>query len=414
MLPIILSIDELKSFAESSLASATLIKFEGISSTSVTVVLGSEGNTPLSEVVGYNLWHRKTSAADYMAEPTCRLVKQDRNIIISELAPATDYLFKVIAFSNEKDLGKWEVGVTTSCIPKDDTKSMITGSDSRKLNCGSPKTNSSGLSNPSEGDESNNTAACGDLNKLPEDYLGHCDRPEVPDGELSTDCKETGHSQATQEGTPGHSVSALDEEPNATIQTLSHGDPTSLTDQNHLQDTHELENGLKPSNGNELMIAPHRQSESVLPVTPSKLEACKEGTGRSCRMKSGSNGVKDWFPKPVKEPEAGSSLKKKGLLIGEEMAIRSAALEGDYEYCVKLIRWLECKGHIETNFRVKFLTWLSLQASPQERKVVSVFVDTLIDDPPSLAGQLFDTFSEGINSNRPPAMPSGFCMKLWH
>ena len=74
-------------------------------------------------------------------------------------------------------------------------------------------------------------------------------------------------------------------------------------------------------------------------------------------------------------------------------------------FCVKVIWWLECEGHIEANFRMKFLTWLSLRATQQEKRIVSVFVDTLIDDPASLAGQLIDTFSEAIYSKRPPVAP---------
>jgi hypothetical protein len=79
--------------------------------------------------------------------------------------------------------------------------------------------------------------------------------------------------------------------------------------------------------------------------------------------------------------------------------------ENAYVFCVKVVRWLECEGHVEANFRVKFLTWLSLRATQREKKIVSVFVDTLIDDPASLAGQLRDTFSEAIYSNRPPLVP---------
>ncbi|XP_071679471.1 VIN3-like protein 2 isoform X2 [Lolium perenne] len=79
--------------------------------------------------------------------------------------------------------------------------------------------------------------------------------------------------------------------------------------------------------------------------------------------------------------------------------------ESAYVFCVKVIRWLECEGHVEANFRVKFLTWLSLRASRREKKIVSVFVDTFIDDPASLAGQLSDTFSEAIYTKWTPMAP---------
>ncbi|KAI3758380.1 hypothetical protein L6452_05941 [Arctium lappa] len=70
--------------------------------------------------------------------------------------------------------------------------------------------------------------------------------------------------------------------------------------------------------------------------------------------------------------------------------------KNEYEYAVGVIRSLEHNGHLSKDFRVKFLTWFSLKATMQQRRVVNVFVDALIDDPPSLAEQLLDTFSDEI------------------
>ncbi|XP_059634504.1 VIN3-like protein 2 isoform X2 [Cornus florida] len=88
--------------------------------------------------------------------------------------------------------------------------------------------------------------------------------------------------------------------------------------------------------------------------------------------------------------------------------------ESDYEYSVRVIRWLENEGHIDTDFRVKFLTWFSLKATMQQRRVVSVFIDTFVDDPPSLAGQLIDTFTDEICNEQKLVLQPGFCMRLWH
>ncbi|KAH7352969.1 hypothetical protein KP509_19G072900 [Ceratopteris richardii] len=87
---------------------------------------------------------------------------------------------------------------------------------------------------------------------------------------------------------------------------------------------------------------------------------------------------------------------------------------GHYEYCVKMIRLLECEGFLKEDFRMKFLTWFSLKASEHEKRVVSVFIDTLQDNPSSLAGQLVDTFSDIITAKRHHAMTNGFHYKLWH
>ena len=73
---------------------------------------------------------------------------------------------------------------------------------------------------------------------------------------------------------------------------------------------------------------------------------------------------------------------------------------GDYEYCVRVIKSLELEGHLNVDFRVKFLTWFSLKATMQERRVVSAFVDAMENDPPSLAEQLIDAFADAICSDR--------------
>lgn len=88
--------------------------------------------------------------------------------------------------------------------------------------------------------------------------------------------------------------------------------------------------------------------------------------------------------------------------------------ESDYEYSVRVIKWLENEGHINADFRVKFLTWFSLKATKQERRVVSVFVDTFVDDPPSLAGQLTHTFLDKIGCEQKPISRYGFCTSLRH
>ncbi|KAK7301102.1 hypothetical protein RJT34_11962 [Clitoria ternatea] len=81
---------------------------------------------------------------------------------------------------------------------------------------------------------------------------------------------------------------------------------------------------------------------------------------------------------------------------------RKRSKENDYEYSVRVVKWLEHQGHIDEIFRVRFLTWFSLKATQQERRVVSAFVDALIDDPASLADQLIHTFSDVICCEQKP------------
>ncbi|KAH7674818.1 Fibronectin type III domain-containing protein [Dioscorea alata] len=363
------------------------IKVEDVSSTSVTVVLGSEDRLPSSqELISYVLWHRKADA-DYPVEPDCTIYEPQRRFVVTGLTPGNEYVFKVIAFGNTRELDKWEIRVKSHRLPKENSSSGLSNS------------------NPSsEGDESNNTIAYTDLNKSPDSCFGYSEKPEVLDLEKLPDdvCKveeQSKNSNAAEPEAPlrfsaSASASALDEDPNSTIQT------ESQRDSDQTSDVPKSDNESNAPIGNEIVVAPYQQTESSLPATPRWMDTLKEGSGR--------------LTKPEKEPLAGSSSKKRAGVKCEEVCPKDGLLEGEYQYCVKVIRWLECEGHIETNFRVKFLTWFSLRATAQERKIVSVYVDTLIDDPGSLAGQLVDSFSEAVCSKRPLHAPTGFCMQLWH
>ncbi|KAI3827792.1 hypothetical protein L1987_01876 [Smallanthus sonchifolius] len=122
----------------------------------------------------------------------------------------------------------------------------------------------------------------------------------------------------------------------------------------------------------------------------------KEGEPSKDNLEPSKDNLDDGYGKE----QDGSSSKKRS---GEE------AQDRDFGYYVKVIRWLECKQHIDTDFRQKFLTWYSLRATPQE--VIVVFVDTLMEDPAFHAGQLVDAFSEVITSKK---CPKGLCLKLFH
>ncbi|MCO5556245.1 hypothetical protein L7F22_009791 [Adiantum nelumboides] len=84
----------------------------------------------------------------------------------------------------------------------------------------------------------------------------------------------------------------------------------------------------------------------------------------------------------------------------------------NYEFCVKIIQWLECEGYLKEEFWLKFLTWFSLKAFEHEKRVVNVFIDTLQGNPFSLAGKLVDTFSDIIFAKRNHVVTNGFRNKL--
>ncbi|CAO2164011.1 unnamed protein product [Urochloa humidicola] len=119
------------------------------------------------------------------------------------------------------------------------------------------------------------------------------------------------------------------------------------------------------------------------------------------------------FPSSNSSPSEAPS--KPDLLIGTPDSTSKNYMEQQYEYCVKVIRWLEHEGHMDGDFRVKFLTWFSLKATAQDRRIVGAFVDALIDDPPSLVAQLMDAFMDVVCIKEKPPQPQrkGACCKLW-
>jgi len=120
------------------------------------------------------------------------------------------------------------------------------------------------------------------------------------------------------------------------------------------------------------------------------------------------------FPSSNSSPSEAPS--KPDLLIGTPDSASKNYVEQQYEYCVKVIRWLEHEGHMDSDFRVKFLTWFSLKATAQDRRIVGAFVDALIGDPASLVAQLVDAFMDVVCIKEKPPQPQqkGACCKLWH
>jgi hypothetical protein len=56
-------------------------------------------------------------------------------------------------------------------------------------------------------------------------------------------------------------------------------------------------------------------------------------------------------------------------------------LNEDYEHCIKVIKQLECDGHIKNDFRKNFLGWYSVRAKGQEQRAMKTFIRTLGEEP---------------------------------
>lgn len=376
------------------------------------MVLGTE-DVSSGKTVGYRLWHRKTCDTDYPIEPTCILSRPNLTFVVHGLTPSSEYYFKAISFDETGDLGMCEVQVSTASARADDPGCLVIERSQ------SPVTNFSELSNPSSvEDETNNVMPYSDqTDSRTENYLSYCkDTNKIIAANLSKDainCTNTGGR-----GPATDSVSLLDEE-HITKKSgmLSDAIVTKLEDK-HSSEVHIIEDRSMNNGSNSTVQDGSKStpfpgsSEAGLPVTPCKMEIIKDVLGRSgrskCSAKDRENGSGG------EDPRHGSTSKKRSTERQDVDCTTNGISDKDFEYYVKLIRWLECEGHIEKNFRQKFLTWYSLRATAQEVRIVKAFVDNFIEDPSALAEQLVDTFSECISSKKICAVPTGFCMKLWH
>ncbi|KAK9099835.1 hypothetical protein Scep_023265 [Stephania cephalantha] len=330
-----------------SFSSPSVIKFENASPTSVMVVLAYE-NSLTDSHVEYHLWHREANIAEYPVKPTFTFRAPDARCLLSGLKAATEYLVKVVSLHGSKELEKWELKFSTSRNVVESPVSEVGHS---------PATNSSNVSNPSDGEETTHNA------------IG-----------------------VGQEGTQGYSVSALEEDervsggefPSNSIRQLEsqkdfvvvsaakqapdmkpENSPTLIEKMN-------FDNGQSNSSTRlETQMVPFaRCVNTALPITPDKPEAAApDGPGKNRRMESSDEEQENGSGKHEKEVQAGSSSKRRLVAPWREDCTKDRSLDGDYEYCVKTIRRLECDGYIEQNFRVKFLTWYSLRATPQERRI---------------------------------------------
>ncbi|KAL9399515.1 hypothetical protein Peur_008476 [Populus x canadensis] len=392
---------------DSNMIAPITVNFEDVHSTSLALVLGYEDSSA-DDIVGYTLWHRKGHDLDYPAEPTCRLFLPNTRYVVAGLSPATEYHFKVVPFNGVRELGTCEVQCSTGMTQEEVLNYSIVERSQ------SPITNCSSLSNPSSvEDETNNNPPCNDQIVNRADNYRTC----LKDSDKIVSANKS-NGALNFSGTLADAIPLLDEEHATQVVSSKLNSDMQMLDKKRLTEGQIIE--LITNNGSDAPVQTAMEcmpfvsnSEASLPITPCKLEMHKDGQGRNGRFKSSDKDIVNGSGKG-EEPQDGSTSKKRSGERRDEECMANGNSDRDFEYYVKIIRWLECEGHIEKNFRQKFLTWYGLRATEQEVRVVKTFVDTFIEDPASLAEQIVDTFSECISSRRSSVVPSGFCMKLWH
>lgn len=377
------------------------------------IILIELSNASSDDIKGYKLWYFKSREETHTKEPIYDFPKAQRRIKISNLQPCTEYNFRIISYTEAGDLGHSEAKCFTKSVEIIHKNTNSAVAMNRKKENPLIDGNSSSAKR-----ETKNTTEVGfssgfkvrDLGKILHlawaqeqgCFEGFCSpevekccgvskliKPETLEEERSPfvsrglDLNVVSVPDLNEELTPPFD-SSRDEDNGCTLQQAVEADDDAAS--------HGLEkNGLARSHGSGDSKTWNHEPAVEVPAVDSRAEFCR-------KRAANSNETHDC---------------DSTLINGSPLRISNASscLDENFEYCVKIIRCLECEGHIKQEFRLKLLTWFSLRSTEQERRVVNTFIQTLIDDPSSLAGQLVDSFSDIISSKRPR---NGFCSKLWH
>ncbi|GLT98502.1 hypothetical protein SLE2022_160040 [Rubroshorea leprosula] len=386
--------------------------FEEVTSSSVVITLIELSTTSSDEIKGYKLWYCKSREETPSKEPICVFPRTQRRILISNLHPCTEYTFRIVSYTEAGDLGHSEAKCFTKSVE------IINKNANSEAAINQKKQNSlvegSSLDSKKELKTKASDDSCGfkvrDLGKILR--LAWAQEHGCFEGFCSADIEKCcGASKVVKPETVEEDC----------VPNVSRGLDLNVVLVPDLNEelTPPFESSRDEDNDCTLEQAVEADDDAA------SHDLQKKGLARS----HGSGDSQTWTHRPTEVPAVDSCAglcRKRAANSNEEthdcdstlinvspfrISNGSGPLDENFEYCVKIIRWLECEGHISQEFRLKLLTWFSLRSTKQERRVVNTFIQTLIDDPSSLAGQLVDSFSDIINSKR---QRNGFCSKLWH
>ncbi|XP_022852587.1 VIN3-like protein 1, partial [Olea europaea var. sylvestris] len=356
---------------ESSLPAACKFVFEEIASSSVLVKLIEISTAPFDDIEGFKLWYCKTREENYTKEPVKVFPRSQRTIWISNLQPCTEYSFRIVSFAEAGELGH--------SVAKCFTKSIeIIHKNSNPLAANLQKENSGGGISGAKRD-------CKTVTDIETDSAF-----KVQD--LGKNLRLAwAQEQGVLQGFRGADVKICSGDrnfinPETVIEDRLQSIPREI-DLN-VSSVPDLNEEFTPPVESSRDNWNHTKTDDG-PAVDSRVEACpKMAHNTNVEMQDSVSNLTNGSPS-----QAGNV---------------SGSLDENFEYCVKIVRWLECEGHVTEEFRKKFLTWFSLRSSKQERRVVQTFIKTLMEDPSSLAEQLVDSFSEII------AVSGQRSRELWH
>lgn len=370
-----------------SLPAACRFQFEKITSSSLVIVL-KETSTSSDSIKGYKLWYYKTREEPCDKEPVT-FPSAQRRILVSNLQPCTEYAFRIISFTEDGDLGHSEAKCFTESveiIQKLTEHNGVEGcSTNGRREPKTPTVRSSGFKVRNLGKVLHLAWAQEEDGCYDEFYKDEVDEESCGgSGIVKPEVVEEHQAEPSVARRLDLNVVSVPDL-NADVLPLLEGSPD---EENRCGSE---KNELARSNGSGDSQTCAVRTTGEVPAVESRPESRKRSASA------------------LEDTCDGDST----LVSGSPMRFSNGfgQLDDNYEYCVKVIRWLECTAHIEKDFRLKFLTWFSLRSTEQERRVVITFIHTLVEEPSCLAGQLLDSFSEIVSCKRPR---NGFCSKLWH
>uniref|UniRef100_A0A7N0TBZ4 Fibronectin type-III domain-containing protein n=3 Tax=Kalanchoe fedtschenkoi TaxID=63787 RepID=A0A7N0TBZ4_KALFE len=366
-----------------SLPAACRFIFQNVTCSSVVIVLVELSNSSSENIRGYKLWYFKSRDEKEASEPMTVLSRSQKRIMISNLQPCTEYTFEVVSYTESGDLGHSVAKCFTKSIEiihKNSVPGVIPHCQNGNSNGGqSPQKESE----PTTGVQSSEFKVR-DLGKVLQVALAQeqdCAEGLTAGGvEKSCGASETKKPEM-KEQFPCGSRGCLDLNV-ASVPDLNEALIPPFEDSRDGDNDCVVSHDIEKDSQTRSRVSSDSQIWVHAPAIDSQLQPCRK------RLTSTNEETHDCDSALIDNSLSGVSN-------------GSGGLDENFEYCVKMIRWLECEGHIDKEFRLKLLTWYSMRSTEQERRVVSTFVQTLIDDPSSLAAQLIDSFSDIISSKRP-------------
>ncbi|XP_019447463.1 PREDICTED: VIN3-like protein 1 isoform X2 [Lupinus angustifolius] len=392
---------------EGSLPAACKFFFEEVTASSVKIILIEISNVYFEDIKGYKLWYYKKGEELDTKEPVSVFPKSQRRILISNLQPCTEYTFRIISYTDSGDLGHSEAKCFTKSIEiiqKNPSSSVVMNQRKENIQTGGSSSGSKMELHPIMEDSGFKVRDLGKILRFAwaqeQGYFekfccadkkichGQSEmvKPKIPEEKLPSVSRDLDLNVASvpdlnEELTPPFESSRDEDNCYTSLQAVEADDDAASRDIE--------KNGLARSHGSDDSQTWTRGPAREVPAVDSRVDV-----GRK-RIASRNEETHD----------CDSTLITGSPLCRSDGSI---SLNENFEYCVKVIRWLECEGHIKQEFRLKLLTWFSLRSTEQERRVVNTFIQTLIDDPSSLAGQLVDSFSDIISNKKPR---NGLCNK---